>query len=69
MVTRNGRTRKNHDYWVFSAYNAYARKNPFSIYFSQSGERVPVGQPMQAEAHQVSIIGTVVPSISYNFKF
>jgi len=68
-VNKNGRTRKNRDYWVFSAYNVYARKNPFSIYFSQSGDRVPVGQPLQAEAHRVSIIGTIVPSISYNFKF
>jgi len=69
VVNKNGRTRKNRDYWVFSAYNVYARKNPFSIYFSQSGDRVPVGQSIQAEAHQVSIIGTIVPSISYNFKF
>jgi len=68
-VNKNGEPRKNRDYWVFSLYNVYARKNPFSIYFSQAGGRVAVGQPMLAEAHQVSIIGTVVPSISYNFKF
>lgn len=66
---RSGKERKNHDYWVFSVYNIYARKNAFSTYFSQSDDRVAAGQPIQAEAHKVSIIGTMVPSVSYNFKF
>jgi hypothetical protein len=68
-IRRNGKTRRNHDYWVFSVYNIYARKNAFSTYFSQSDDRVAAGQPLQAEAHKVSIIGTMVPSVSYNFKF
>ena len=66
---KNGKKRKNSDYWVFSVYNAYARKNPFSIYFSQSDKRAPQGQPIQSQATQLSIIGTIVPSVSYNFKF
>lgn len=68
-LTRSGKQRKNRDYWVFSVYNLYARKNPFSIYFSQSDVRTPAGQPMPSEATQLSIIGTMVPAISYNFKF
>ena len=66
---KNGKKRKNSDYWVFSVYNAYARKNPFSIYFSQSDKRAPQGQAIQSQATQLSIIGTIVPSVSYNFKF
>lgn len=66
---RNGNKRKNTDYWVFSVYNLYARKNPFSIYFSQRDERIAPGQPVHNEATQLSIIGTMVPSVSYNFKF
>ncbi len=66
---RKGKPRKNSDYWVFSLYNVYARRNPFSIYFSQADQRVPQGQALQSQATQLSIIGTVVPSISYNFKF
>ncbi len=66
---RNGNKRKNTDYWVFSVYNLYARKNPFSIYFSQRDERIVPGQPVGNEATQLSIIGTVIPSVSYNFKF
>lgn len=66
---KKGKERKNSDYWVFSIYNVYARKNPFSIYFSQKDERVPSGTPINSQAIQLSIIGTVVPAISYNFKF
>lgn len=68
-VKRNGKERKNSDYWVFGVYNAYARKNPFSIYFTQGDERVAQGSPINSEARQLSIIGTVVPSVSYNFNF
>ncbi len=68
-VSKRGKERKNRDYWVFSVYNVYARKNPFSIYFSQSDQRTPAGQPIPSQASQLSIIGTIVPAISYNFKF
>jgi CarboxypepD_reg-like domain/TonB-dependent Receptor Plug Domain len=66
---KRGKTRKNSDYWVFGVYNVYARQNPFSIYFSQNDKRVPQGQPISSQATQLAIIGTLVPSISYNFKF
>lgn len=65
----NGKKRKNTDYWVFSIYNVYARKNPFSIYFSQADQRYSPGDAANSAAYQLSIIGTLVPSVSYNFKF
>lgn len=65
----NGKKRKNTDYWVFSIYNVYGRKNPFSIYFSQADERYVQGQKINNQATQISIIGSIVPSVSYNFKF
>lgn len=68
-VKRNGKVRKNTDYWVFGVYNLYARQNPFSIYFTQGDERVPVGSAINSEARQLSIIGTIIPSVSYNFHF
>lgn len=68
-LKRNGQKRKNRDYWVFSIYNVYGRKNPFSIYFSQADERYVQGQTINNKATQLSIIGSLVPSISYNFKF
>ncbi len=49
--------------WVASLYNVYGRRNPFSIYFQQ-------GSNAQAtEAVRLSIIGTVLPSLTYNFTF
>jgi hypothetical protein len=68
-LNKKGNKRKNTDYWVFSVYNVYARKNPFSIYFSQGSDRAVPGQPIHSEATQLSIIGTLVPAVSYNFKF
>lgn len=66
---RDGRKRKNQSYWVFSIYNVYGRRNPFSIYFSQTDERYVPGQKINTKATQLSIIGAMVPSVSYNFKF
>jgi hypothetical protein len=48
--------------WVFSIYNVYGRQNPYTIFFKNSTNGVPV-------PYQLSIIGTLFPSISYNIKF
>lgn len=66
---RNGELRKNKDYFVFGVYNLYARRNPFSTYFSQGTDRPVVGQPVDSFATRVSIIGTIIPAVSYNFSF
>ncbi len=66
---RRGKERKYESYWVFGAYNVYAHKNPFSIYFSQADDRSVPGQPVATKGTSMSIIGSVIPSISYNFKF
>lgn len=50
--------------WVFSVYNAYNRRNPFSVYVQQNEDN-----NLQTEAIRYSIIGTVVPAVTYNFKF
>ena len=61
--------RKNKDYFVFSIYNAYNRRNPFSIMFSQGSDRQPIDAPVETMASQISIIGSIVPAFSYIFKF
>lgn len=66
---KNGELRKNEDYWVFGVYNLYARRNPFSIYFSNGPDRPVPGEPIPTSATRVSIIGSLIPAISYNFKF
>lgn len=48
--------------WVFSIYNLYARRNAFSIYFAGDGRA-------NNTARRLSILGTIVPSVTYNFTF
>ena len=68
-VSKSGRVRKNSDSWVFTVYNLYAKRNPFSIYFAQVDERYPPGELPVTEGRQVSILGSIVPSVTYNFHF
>lgn len=44
--------------WVFSVFNVYGRKNAYSISFDRYGK-----------AEKLSVLGTVFPSITYNFSF
>ena len=55
--------------WVFSVYNLYNRRNPFSIFFKQEDLRQNPGEQLTTEAVQLSVVGNFIPSISYNFKF
>ncbi len=64
-ATRRGKqTRKLKTEWVFGLYNVYGRQNAYSIYFRQNEDN-----PQQKEAVRLSIIGSVIPSITWNFKF
>ncbi len=56
--------RKWHSSWNLSLYNVYARQNPYSIQLRQNADN-----PKVTEAVQTSIVGTIIPSITYNFKF
>lgn len=56
--------KRKEDNWVFSVYNAYARKNPFSEYYRANPENV-----FQTQAIRYSVFATVIPSVTYNFKF
>jgi hypothetical protein len=68
-VRKNGEPRRNSDTWVVTLYNVYNRQNPFSIYFWQGDERYAVDQIADTKATQVAILGAIVPSVTYNFKF
>ncbi len=66
---KRGRERKNKDYLSISFYNVYARRNAFSIYFTQSDNRSDPGQPWTGGSTRLSVIGSIIPSVSYNFQF
>lgn len=64
-VTLKGRPRKKwQGSWVFSFYNVYNRRNPYSVFFQQNPD-----SPVQTQAVRLSIIGTIVPAVTYNFSF
>ncbi len=56
--------RKFKTYWVFSVYNVYARKNAYSYSFSES-----LDNPNETETTQLSILGTILPAVTFNFEF
>lgn len=68
---KKNESRKWKSSWIFSVYNLYGRRNPYSIYF-----RTPPGESVtdtstrnSSQAYQLSIIGIPVPSVTYNFTF
>ncbi len=48
--------------WSLSFYNVYARRNPYTVFFQDNGDGF-------LSPYQLSIIGTILPSLSYSFKF
>ena len=63
LLTRNPDAKKKHSV-VLSVYNVYNRRNAFSIYF-----RTKDGEGVNNEAVRYSVIGTVIPALTYNFRF
>lgn len=50
-----------HSSWTLGVYNLTARKNPYSIYFTSENGVV--------NGYKLSIFGTAIPFVTYNFKF
>ena len=50
--------------WNFGVYNAYGRRNPYSIFFRADFEK-----PTNVYAYRLSIFGSAVPFFTYNFSF
>lgn len=48
--------------WIISFLNVYARRNAYSFFFASD-------TPGQIKTYQLSIIGTIIPSVTYSFKF
>ncbi|QJW89928.1 TonB-dependent receptor [Spirosoma taeanense] len=62
--TRDGRRtpgQQRYSNWSVSFYNVYAHKNPYSIYFQRVNTTT--------RSYQLSVFGTIIPSISWNFVF
>jgi hypothetical protein len=58
--------RKFQGEWVFAVYNTYGRQNPYFIYFDVQGNSGD--GDLRVQAKQVSLF-SIIPSVTYNFKF
>ena len=52
---------KIHNSWTFGVYNLTFRENVYSIYFVEENGKI--------KGYQLSIFGTAIPFITYNFRF
>jgi len=69
LTPTNNKNRKWQGSWVFSIYNAYNRKNPFTIYSNYPYlPRDKGGQSMKKE-FQMMYLFPILPFVTYNFKF
>lgn len=62
--TKDGRRtpgQRHYGNWSVSLYNVYAHKNPYSIYFQRVNTTT--------KSYQLSVFGTVIPSLSWNFTW
>ncbi len=59
--TRYNKAQKRYGIWTLGIYNVYAHKNPYSVYFTRYNQRT--------ESYRLSVFGTLIPSIAYNFYF
>lgn len=57
--TRFNKAQRRYGIWTLGVYNVYAHKNPYSIYFTRYNQRT--------ESYRLSVFGTMIPSIAYNF--
>jgi hypothetical protein len=67
---RKNATKRLKGQWVFSVYNAYNRKNPFTVYTrtKQDKEGNVIGDGTEKEARLIYLF-PILPSVTYNFKF
>jgi hypothetical protein len=64
LIWERKKTEKFSSNWVFGVYNLYRRRNPFSYYAQPNPDN-----NMETQLIRYSIIGNIIPSISWNFKF
>lgn len=60
-VSKRYQEQKRYSLWNFSFYNLYMNKNAYSIFFKREGNRL--------NAYRLSVVGGIIPSITWNYNF
>jgi hypothetical protein len=50
-----------HNSWTFGVYNLTGRKNPYSVYYTQSGNVI--------KGYKISVFGSAIPFVNFNIRF
>ncbi|MCR9153053.1 MAG: TonB-dependent receptor [Bacteroidetes bacterium] len=62
--------KKFYSSWSIGIYNVYGRRNAYSIYFEQQDNpEGAISTNLNTQAVQLSIFGTIIPSVTWNFNF
>ena len=62
IVTGKDKERGLKTSWNFTIYNIYARKNAFSVFYTQTPDQ-------RFLANRLAVLGTMFPSITFNFEW
>ncbi len=70
LVPRRNKGKKYETSWIFSLYNVYSRKNPFSIYtrVALDDDDNVIGDGTEKEARLIYLF-PILPSVTYNINF
>ncbi|MFT7149799.1 MAG: hypothetical protein ACI82Q_001659 [Nonlabens sp.] len=70
LVPRRNKGKKYETSWIFSLYNVYSRKNPFSIYtrVALDDDNNVIGDGTEKEARLIYLF-PILPSVTYNINF
>ena len=70
-VSRRYQEQKRYSIWNFSFYNVYMRQNAYSIYFQRSPTSIYLfqGIPDVLLSYRLSVVGSIIPSISWTYNF
>lgn len=60
-VSKRYADQRRYSLWNFSFYNVYMHQNAYSIFFKRDDTRL--------FAYQLSVMGTLIPSVSWNYHF
>lgn len=60
------KNKKNQDSWNFSVYNLLNRRNAYSVFFRTKDTARSLSP--RVNIYRLSILGSMIPSITYNFK-
>lgn len=61
MEGNHKRKKMVHGFWSLSVYNLTARRNAYSVYFTSENGVI--------KGYKLSIFGSAIPTLTYNFKF